>query len=504
MKITAFRRRRGRQLAVPVLLLCATAALAGDAPLTSRPVGFVRIAVDGNKQALVCMPFNAFDPSINAVIGTNQLTGSSDAETADRVLTFDPVLPGYTTAFKTQGKWYDLVTLELSDMELTPGTAVWIDNRQGVTQQVFLAGELVMSESNSVALLPSLNMVGYPFSTSKDLADTCLSDLLDGTNVLLDADVREVVSGPLGIGQGYWLRRDADTSQIWTELRPYADVFPSGDEAPCISSIHVLDNGESVELSIVTTGDATATFEVFYKDVGPDDEVDVATGWRIAATGIRGSAHTWVDVGSEDRASVSDVHARYYLLARSDVDVNGNGIPDAREVFVEGLAWPVAGRSGTSDQALIANDRTSNTTDYSSEIEGGIAGTNNAACATRPTVPARVALGKIVFVDRMSGNDSLSGRSMVVVDNDGPKRTIAAGLRAVKRGGTVVINQGSYGEDLNVAGRDLDVRIRGSVDLTGQSDRKAERQGGSVVPPVVGPQSTITNVPVIEMAEERE
>ncbi len=467
--------------ALAATLVCTTAP-AQDTQLTSRPAGFVRIEINGNNQALVCMPFDAFDPLINEVVGTNQLTGSAEPGTADRVLKFDPVVPGYTTAFKSDGNWYDLVTLELSEMELNPGTAVWIDNRQGVTQQVFLAGELVAGESNSVVLLPGLNMLGYPYSTARDLSDTTLSDMLNDTTRLLSAAAGEVTSGTLGLGKGYWLHNQGEVSQVWTELRPYEDIFPEGDTFPRITAVDVVQAGTAIRLSIAGSLEKEALLDVFYKDVAGNKDVQLSSGWKLAAKELSGTATEWTDTGSADRAPVNEVSARYYLVGRADIDVNANGIPDAREIFVNGV--PMVGvapmvRVETGPTPPVTE---SQAVDPAEEPDSSVS--NSVEAVERPWIP-----GRIIYVDAVLGKDSNCGRAPIVISQEnriGPKQTIAAGLAAAQRGDRVVIKAGRYPEPLDISGpHGREIVLKGHVDISGRPRRRPVIE--APVPPVSDP-----------------
>jgi hypothetical protein len=58
--------------------------------------------------------------------------------------------------------------------------------------------------------------------------------------------------------------------------------------------------------------------------------------------------------------------------------------------------------------------------------------------------------------------------------NDGPKRTISAGLEEAESGDTLVIHAGHYGEPLNTAGRGIALRIEGHVDLTRKGSKTKE------------------------------
>lgn len=74
-----------------------------------------------------------------------------------------------------------------------------------------------------------------------------------------------------------------------------------------------------------------------------------------------------------------------------------------------------------------------------------------------------------VYVDRMRGCDSWSGRSELpppdLASPEGPKRTIRAGLSAGGRKENLVIKGGNYSDDIRVRGRPENVLIQGDVQL---------------------------------------
>lgn len=82
--------------------------------------------------------------------------------------------------------------------------------------------------------------------------------------------------------------------------------------------------------------------------------------------------------------------------------------------------------------------------------------------------PASRVQGRIVYVDRKLGKDTWAGRAgHATADNNGPKRTVAAGVKALRDGDQLVISDGVYGETLDVRGKKSIVRIRGNVVLKG-------------------------------------
>jgi hypothetical protein len=81
--------------------------------------------------------------------------------------------------------------------------------------------------------------------------------------------------------------------------------------------------------------------------------------------------------------------------------------------------------------------------------------------------PPSVLRPRFIYVDQARGNDACSGRASLILGSDGPKKTVKSGLSAATAGDTLVIKEGNYGEDLNIAGRNMSVRIEGKVNLSG-------------------------------------
>jgi hypothetical protein len=117
----------------------------------------------------------------------------------------------------------------------------------------------------------------------------------------------------------------------------------------------------------------------------------------------------------------------------------------------------------------------------STNAAGNVDNGTNAVVTPVPSVA-----NSVVYVDRQIGSDTLSGRATTVVGNDGPKKTICAGLAeaAANPGSTLVIKSGRYGENLNVAGKNISVVIQGNVDISGHSGNL------NVPPPPVPPNPT--------------
>jgi hypothetical protein len=159
--------------------------------LVSRPVGFLRISVPSNTQVIASQPF--------VFLGETNL---------DPVLRWD-ASSGYTS----------------SATDVEPGAGFWLVNPASTNRDVFLAGEVLLSPSNTAVLSPGLNLVGYPYSSAVQLGDTALGALTDRVEIL-NSDATTPDASESALGKGYWVKSLAEECVVWTEIRPYENVFP--------------------------------------------------------------------------------------------------------------------------------------------------------------------------------------------------------------------------------------------------------------------------------------
>ena len=197
--------------------------------LISRPVGFVRLT-SGPGVTLASSPFHALAPLSNAV------------------LMWDAVSQQY-----------------VSTSSVTPGQGFWLESAE--SQNVFVAGEVVLDETWRAVLYPSLNLVGYPYVTGVRLEETELCTLATNGNALLGPLNTNAAPDEPVLGRGYWLNVTSEECVVWTEVRPYEDVFPTNDEPPAILGIDVLPKGSGVVLSVSCAGIPSASLDVFYQDL---------------------------------------------------------------------------------------------------------------------------------------------------------------------------------------------------------------------------------------------
>ena len=349
-----------------------------------KPVGFVRIEVPANSQRLSSIPFTPFNSSLNALLD-KQLTGESQASTADRIIKWDSSQQGYLSSFKAEntgnselnGKWFvDDTSWVPSALTLLPGDAFFVQNQHSTAQNVFLMGKLVLDQNKSIALSPEMNLFAYPFSSkislnSSDLkndgahgdtAQTGSPDIVSSVNPDLSYWLLDNSSDPndgkwldssdqlatvsLSLSKGYWYRRQATSSLTWSEVRPYQNPFDVTASAPLVTGMSINSSLNEISLTISCTGATGETLEIFYKDLAADDLLTTESGWLLAAVGISTNSNTsvtWTDSGESNpvspvlsRTAVTSPFMRVYLVSRQDIDSDGDGISDGREQFFYG------------------------------------------------------------------------------------------------------------------------------------------------------------------------
>ena len=168
------RRRSGLVIAV-ALLASLTQSLAQN--IVSRPVGFLRIEIPSQEQALLSTPFYAFNNSVNAMF-KDQLAGSEQIEKADRIYKWDNRKSTYISAIKIDDAWYsDVDAKKLSGMDILPGEGFFIYNAQTVTQAIYLCGEIVLDENIAIDMELGLNLAAYPYPSPLNINESTLIEL---------------------------------------------------------------------------------------------------------------------------------------------------------------------------------------------------------------------------------------------------------------------------------------------------------------------------------------
>jgi len=149
-------------------------------------VGYnVDMVPGSNRFNLVAIQFDAFDPTLEGVFGTNQLTAGQFPAQADKVYMYDPqATPPYSSyslkstfggdilGFFDTDDWFGTSV----NPSVPAGTAMWLQSAQGSGPQktVTVAGEAVAADAATNGIVSGYQLMGYPFSCERDLNDTDL------------------------------------------------------------------------------------------------------------------------------------------------------------------------------------------------------------------------------------------------------------------------------------------------------------------------------------------
>ncbi len=454
----------------------------------SIPIGFARIRVPANERVLAAIPFHSIDEPVESGTGDG-IQGTTNAADRSMILGWDSDSQRYIgISVDPADDGSDEAAGDRSEPTpaLLPGQGFWLQNTSDDDHDVYLWGQVVLDSSIAMELVPGFNLIAYPYTAARTVdgaaaADEGTLESILGTlptnrlfrfagNKYWSATTPERGSAPvwqsatdtgevvrLDIASGYFYRRTERGTATWKEQRPYEDLFPTDSRMGILSL--ATDWSGDMTLTIKPSGDAGESLDIFYQDLTPDGGFSATSGWDFAALGIPvNGAETvvWTDSGSHTRPRPSSTFGRCYMVSRADVDADDNGTADGREMFLLGAPDGGSGipGSGDGDSGGIGDTDTTGPV----RLEG-----SNRVVRADSALP-----GRTVYVSKCRGRDAFSGRQRRAMLFDGPKKTVRGGMQAVCPGDTLIIEEGNYREDLNISGRAVSVRIRGSVNLSGK------------------------------------
>ncbi|MBA4389185.1 MAG: hypothetical protein C0404_14525, partial [Verrucomicrobia bacterium] len=118
---------------VSCLLVCVTVCQAEN--LVSRPVGFVLVQAESNRQSLFSMPVEPFDPAIQELF-------AGQFKANDTIFMWNSEKQAYDKAVKLGGMWYtDTNAVELSTMTLNLGEGFTVRTKTEKLP-IYLCGEV--------------------------------------------------------------------------------------------------------------------------------------------------------------------------------------------------------------------------------------------------------------------------------------------------------------------------------------------------------------------------
>ena len=245
---------------VATTLLLASWASAQTAEVFSlNVVGFQKVTVSPSNTGaglfLESTPFEQDLSNIDGVVGTNGTAGITAAQ-GDNVILFDKYTQGYITYWlfshvnpALNRHWRSGSGLA-TNVYLYPGMGYWHKNQSGSNLNIVLVGDVVADGTVTNAIVPGLQLISYPFSTSIRMTDMTLTNGTPGTtaaqadNIMLYENQSFVTywlfshanptlhrkwrSGSglatnvfIQPGRGFWYRSRSAETNFWIEARPY-------------------------------------------------------------------------------------------------------------------------------------------------------------------------------------------------------------------------------------------------------------------------------------------
>lgn len=208
-------------------------------------VGFQQIELppDGGSR-LTSAPFNSGGNTLLDVFGTNSLRQSNFLVDCDKVTIYDPDTQTYQRwAQWIDGNFYKANTAsewslgQAGNPEIPVGTGFWLTSAGTSSEPhpITLAGDVVTAATQLVALVEGFQIVGYPFSSDMDLANTpdLVASGASSSGFLIDADRITVYDPSTTSYQRYALWTDgnwykANDASEWAAGVPADELILSG------------------------------------------------------------------------------------------------------------------------------------------------------------------------------------------------------------------------------------------------------------------------------------
>lgn len=432
------------------IAILAAAALAGvqaqelhPAPLVANPVGYFTTFVPANTSVPVSSPLVCGE-----ILG-DQLTEG------DRVRLWDAMAQEYVIVTRTASGWSEKIAL-------LPGDAVWLENRQVAGQTTIFAGYLPLGSPAVLDICSGLNLFGLPYFNPLSLNATPFAgdgavagDLQSADQVVDSESSRYWWLTAQGLWKGieldacdtlqpfhaYWYRHRGPKGFSASFTRPYA--LPVAPDR-ILPDIPALQCSSMAAISLKVP--AGSTWDIYAMELGATGTLDIVRGWHPVAESVpeKDGLLQW-----QDPSPISG--ARLFMPARSDVDSDSDGLPDTREIFrhFTDPAKKDSDGDGLPDGWEITRNLDplrNNASENAGQNGGGNVQDRKRAAAPNESKKA----GKTFFVDEKIGNDNWRGIKAAANMDEGPLKTIRAGISKAADGDTVVIAAGHYSEERQI------------------------------------------------------
>lgn len=202
------------------VLACAASVVTAQTVTSANMVGYTKVQAIGGQLTLVSLNFAEQDVPVVNLIGDQLPSGSV-------LFVWDKTTQAYTGYTKAaRGGWP-------VGSSISSGEAFWIQASGAATNQVILAGEVLLAATNTVALPLGLTATGYYYPVETLWTDTDLSVQLPSGSVLFKWDGSQydgytkaarggwstATGVTVGPNEGFWVSTPSAIN--WSEVRPF-------------------------------------------------------------------------------------------------------------------------------------------------------------------------------------------------------------------------------------------------------------------------------------------
>jgi hypothetical protein len=241
-----------------------------DAVYSVNIIGMQKVEVPpasiaGGRQ-LVGVPFDSMPGNLDQIVG-NTGVASSQASLADNIIIYDPLASAsqkyktyylrVNTSNSNKPMWRFAGTPQFwaTNVYLYPGDGFWYVNRAAQVLTNSMVGDVVMDDEVNISILPGLQLLSYPFSSSTTLGGLGLTNgvansvpsLADGITIFDPYETSQnqyktyylrlngstpswrTTTSPqqwasnvvVEARQGFWYNSKTATGFTWRVIRPY-------------------------------------------------------------------------------------------------------------------------------------------------------------------------------------------------------------------------------------------------------------------------------------------
>jgi len=384
----------------------------------SRPAAYLEFTIPPLSSSAIAMPFDPFSTNVYQAIEEQLGDDAFLLRWNASEQAYEPAIDG--------------------SMSVSAGDAFWIINESEASKRIFLSGSITYVKK-TITVIPQLNLIGNP---SVSVISNGMF-VLDGDEIL-DARTPELTSDRLPIGRGMWYSRNQSGPGV-VEFEPPLSGWPMQEDAPIIADISVNATGS---VFVIVEGLPGMEVELYGQDVSLDGSLK-ESGWKWLAYGMVGDDGLYVieDLGLAAGGDASSL--RCYMASVSGTDVNSELNQSSGSTDTDGSSTVVT--YPTIGEGIFDGDSTSTVQDSTQQ-----SGTNEFPV----TVTTRA---RVIYVSELIGKDEFTGRKQVRSANDGPKKTVIAGLTEALGEDVVIVMDGVYAEAVRIKPEYGVVRIKGNV-----------------------------------------